>query len=133
MEDPERLAHRLDELVRRLAARKRVPHAVVGVERGDGFRWAGAVGDAGPGGPPIRADTPFFIASVTKLCIATVVMKLHEGGQVRLGDPTHVAAIRRLRAGMRSFDSVRWSDRGVACPPSWDEALDRLARRDAAR
>jgi hypothetical protein len=50
-----------------------------------------------------------------------------------VGDPTHVAAIRRLRAGMRSFDSVRWSDGGAACPPSWDEALDLLARRDAGR
>ena len=50
-----------------------------------------------------------------------------------VGDPTHVAAIRRLRTGLRTFDSVRWSDGGAACPPSWDEALDLLARRDAGR
>ena len=100
MEDPDRLAQRLDELVRRLAARKRVPHALVGVEHGGGFRWTGAVGEARPGIPPIRPDTPFFIASVTKLHIAAVVMKLHEGGQVRLGDPISTYLPEELTKGL---------------------------------
>jgi CubicO group peptidase (beta-lactamase class C family) len=106
MEDPDRLAQRLDESVARLAARKRVPHAVVGVERGDGFRWTGAVGEARPGGPPLRADTPFFIASVTKLYIAAVVMKLHEGGQVRLGDPISRYLPGELTKGLHRLGGV---------------------------
>ena len=106
MEDPDRLGQRLDELVRRLAARKRVPHAIVRVEHGDGFRWTGAVGDARPGGPPIRADMPFFIASVTKLYIATVVMKLHEGGQVRLGDPITTYLSGELTKGLHRLGGV---------------------------
>lgn len=106
MTDPDRLGQGLDELVHRLAARKRVPHAIVGIERGDGFRWAGAVGDAGPGGPPMRADTPFFIASVTKLYIAAVVMKLHEGGQVRLDDPISTYLSTELTKGLHRLGGV---------------------------
>src|SRR5919106_6512945 len=96
----------VDELVHRLAARKRVPHAIVRVEHGDGFRWTGAVGDARPGGPPIRADMPFFIASVTKLYIATVVMKLHEGGQVRLSDPISTYLSGELTKGLHRLGGV---------------------------
>lgn len=106
MEDPDRLGQRLDQLLHRLAARKRVPHAVVGVERGDGFRWAGAVGNGWPGGPPMQADTPFFIASVTKLYIAAVVMKLHEGGQVRLGYPISGFLPTELTTGLHRLGGV---------------------------
>ena len=73
----ERLQHLLNELVRK----KRIPHAVLGVARGDGSGWwTGAAGD----GTPMTPDRPYFIASVTKLYIATVILQLYEGGDLGL-------------------------------------------------
>jgi hypothetical protein len=51
-----------------MAAAGAVIAAAFWVESGDGaFRWTGAVGDANSSGVPMRGDTPFFIASITKL------------------------------------------------------------------
>ncbi len=85
---PEVAAERLQQLVDRLAAKPRFGHAIVGVERGDGsFRWSGAAGVANADGAPMTPETPFFVASVTKLYIATLVLQLHEEGKVDLGAP----------------------------------------------
>lgn len=82
------LAGRLQELLHQLAAPQSIHHAVVAVEKGDGsFRWSGAVGDAHPDGTPMRTDTPIWIASVTKLYIASSVLKLFERGLIRLDAP----------------------------------------------
>jgi D-alanyl-D-alanine carboxypeptidase len=79
---------RLQSLVDRLVAKKRIPHAVLGVSHGDGSsRWVGAAGDAYPDGTPMRSDTPYFIASVTKLHIATLILQLVEEGKVFLDEP----------------------------------------------
>jgi D-alanyl-D-alanine carboxypeptidase len=81
-------ATRLQGLLDRLASRKRIGHVVMGAERGDGsWSWAGAAGVADREGTPMRADTPYFIASVTKLYIATVVLQLHEEGEIDLDGP----------------------------------------------
>lgn len=82
------IERRLDGLLRGLAARKNVKHALLAVEAGDGgFRWTGTAGPASPGGPPMRADTPYFLASVTKLHIAAVVLRLHEAGRLSIDAP----------------------------------------------
>lgn len=82
------VAERLQGLVDGLAARRRFGHAIVGVERGDGsFRWRGAAGIANADGIPMTPETPFFIASVTKLYIATLVFHLYEEGKVDLSAP----------------------------------------------
>jgi CubicO group peptidase (beta-lactamase class C family) len=82
------LRDRLQGLLRGLASKRMVHHAIVAIERVDGsFRWAGSIGPATPGGPPMRADTPYFLASITKLHIATVVMKLSETGLIDLDEP----------------------------------------------
>jgi D-alanyl-D-alanine carboxypeptidase len=72
-------AGRLQALVDRLAARKKIPHVILGVERGDGsMHWVGAAGIARPDGTPMQPETPYMLASVTKLHIGTTILQLHE-------------------------------------------------------
>lgn len=102
---PEEAAERLQRHVDRLASRPKFGHAIVGVEKGDGsFRWSSAAGIANAEGAPMTPDTPFFIASVTKLYIATIVLQLHEEGMVELIAPIstylgaeRVAGLHRIR------------------------------------
>jgi D-alanyl-D-alanine carboxypeptidase len=54
----------------------------------DSFSWSGAAGIADPINQiPMTADTPIYIASVTKLYTATAIMKLYEVGTLSLNDP----------------------------------------------
>jgi D-alanyl-D-alanine carboxypeptidase len=92
---PDGLAERLDGMVAKLAAGRGVRHAVVAVGRSDGSPlWVGTAGPAGdPADPaaapgaPMAPDTPYFQASVTKLYIATAVLRLVEQGRARLDAP----------------------------------------------
>ena len=78
------LTARLEKVV----ARRGIHHANLAVVSGDGTRhWAGAAGAAGPDGTPLTPDTPFFIASVTKRFIITLVLQAHERGELHLDDP----------------------------------------------
>ncbi|MDP2183168.1 MAG: serine hydrolase domain-containing protein [Actinomycetota bacterium] len=78
----------LESLLSGLAKKPGVHHAVLAVESGDGaFAWAGATGDADNTGRPMTADTPYFVASVTKLYIAAVVLRLVERDEVGLDEP----------------------------------------------
>jgi D-alanyl-D-alanine carboxypeptidase len=82
------LNRRLELLLRRSVAWGGGTHALLAIERGDGsLRWVGAAGMAGPTGALMRPDTPFFIASITKLYIAATIMALHERGMVALAAP----------------------------------------------
>lgn len=83
----DRLAAKLEGLLGSLLSRKQVHHAVMALENGDrSFRWIGAAGEAQPGGEPMRENTPFFIASVTKLYIAAAILKLYEQAKVGLNN-----------------------------------------------
>ncbi|MCL4847726.1 MAG: beta-lactamase family protein [Acidobacteria bacterium] len=101
---PAALTARLDAHLRRLTSSASVHHALVLVEQGrGGFRWVGASGEAGPGAEPMRAETPFFIASIDKLLTATVVLALSECDRLRLDDrvvtwlsPARLGALHRL-------------------------------------
>ena len=85
---PAALDGRLSALLERLVARPGIHHAQFSVVSGDGVcHWSGAAGAAGPDGTPLRSDTPFFIASVTKRFIATLVLQAHERGELDLDDP----------------------------------------------
>jgi D-alanyl-D-alanine carboxypeptidase len=102
---------RLQELLGRLGSRRNLPHAVVAVERCDGsFRWTGAVGHANPDGTPMREDTPFNVASVTKLWIATIVMKLRERGRLTLDDPITAHLPAELVGGLHRLDGTDHTD-----------------------
>jgi D-alanyl-D-alanine carboxypeptidase len=80
-------ARKLDGVLDRLLAVKGVRHALVAVERRDGsLSWAGARGMARPDGTAMTVETPFWIASITKLFIASVILKLHESGRLSIDD-----------------------------------------------
>jgi D-alanyl-D-alanine carboxypeptidase len=76
---------RLEELLDAMAARAEVHSATMAVRSGDGsLDWRGSRGEVSPGGPPMTPDTPFFAASITKLYIASTVMRLVEEGNLTL-------------------------------------------------
>ncbi len=52
------------------------------------FHWSGAADVARQDGQvPMTADTPIFLASVTKLYTAVAIMRLSEQGALALDDP----------------------------------------------
>jgi D-alanyl-D-alanine carboxypeptidase len=103
---------RLDALFRAVAARRDVHHAIAAVESGDGaFRWARAHGEANPGGPPMQAETPFFIASVDKLFTAAVTMRFVEAGRLRLDEPVRTYLPRAIVDGLHIFRGTDYSGR----------------------
>jgi D-alanyl-D-alanine carboxypeptidase len=81
----------LQRLADEVARGRHIPHVVLAVESMDrSFRWAYATGTAAPGGKaggePMTAATPFFIASIDKTFVATVVLQLHEEGVLSVDD-----------------------------------------------
>ncbi len=87
--DPERLA-RLDGLVEEIIASGRMPGCVILVGRRGAVVWRKAYGMAEiePEQRPMRADTPFDLASLTKVVVTTTaVMILLERGEFRLDQP----------------------------------------------
>ena len=67
-------------------ARGAVPGAVTLVSR-KGQVYAAAIGDRVIGGPPMRRDTIFRIASMTKPIAAAAAMTLVEEGRMTLDEP----------------------------------------------
>lgn len=79
------LSERLDAMLDELAARKGIPHAVLGIASQDGsFSWAGARGSADAAGTPMLTTTPYYLASIDKLFTATTVLRLWERGELDL-------------------------------------------------
>ncbi|HEX7706152.1 MAG TPA: serine hydrolase domain-containing protein [Thermoanaerobaculia bacterium] len=102
-----KLTNRFDQVLQQLVAKRGVRHAVMAVESGDGsFRWSGAVGEATPDGSPMREETPFFIASITKLHIATIVMQLVEQRRITLDQPLDACLPGSLIAGIHRIGNV---------------------------
>lgn len=110
LQAPDSLTGRLQGLLEALRSRQFTHHAVLAIESDDrSFQWAGAAGDAGPDGMPMRADTPFFIASVDKLFTAAAVLKLCERGQIVLDEGILTYLPRLLIEGLhaaRGIDST---------------------------
>ena len=67
---------------------KSIRNIVLSVMKGDGsFSWSGAAGIASQiGQVPMTKDTPIYIASITKLYTAAVIMRLYEKGALSLDD-----------------------------------------------
>lgn len=110
-EVPGALGERLQALLRELVSRKEVKHAIMAVERGDGsLRWIGVAGDAYPDGTPMREDTPIWMASVTKLYIAAVVLKLHERGLLDLAERIATYLPPSLTRGIHRLEGTDYSE-----------------------
>lgn len=71
---------KLNHLMNKMVDNKRVFSAVMKVENSDGsFSWSGATGN-------MQVNSRFFIASVTKLYITALVMRLIEERKITLND-----------------------------------------------
>ena len=85
--DETQITRRLEGLLDGLIEAKDIHSAFLSVVSGDGaFRWTGVRGVISPGGAPITPMTPWFIASITKLYIASTVLRLVENGDLALED-----------------------------------------------
>jgi D-alanyl-D-alanine carboxypeptidase len=77
----------LRALLGTIVRRRGLHHATFAATTGNGTeRWSGAAGAADAEGTPLEPETPFFIASVTKRFIATLVLQGDERGELDLDD-----------------------------------------------
>ena len=77
----------------------------------DSFSWSGAAGIADPiNQVPMTADTPFYIASITKLYTATAIMKLYEDGTLTLNDPMSKYLPQDLIRGIQVYQGHDYSN-----------------------
>lgn len=84
--------------------KKGIENSVLGVMSGSGdFKWIGAKGKANSSGVEITTNTPFFIASVTKLFITASVLRLVEQGKVKLGKPAADYLPEGLMSGIHRY------------------------------
>ena len=98
---------RLERLIQKLSSDRKVRHVVLGAAAIDGsWQWSDAVGSANPNGTPMATDTPWFLASVTKLYIAAVVLRLHEQGLIDLEAPIPGCLPDELTTGLHVRDGV---------------------------
>lgn len=107
------VAARLRTVLERTAGRPRFHHVNAAIVSGDRTkRWAAAIGPAEPDAGPVRPDTPFFIASVTKLFIITLVLQAHERGELDLDSsitthlPSTVTGGLHVRRGVDHTDEI---------------------------
>lgn len=83
------------ELVAMLKARVedgRATGLVLGVMDADGSTRVVAYGDAGPGAPPLSADSVFEIGSITKVFTATLLADMAARGELKLEDKAQTYA-----------------------------------------
>lgn len=77
----------LERLTAGLGARRDLHQVAMTVQSmDDRFRWSGATGAADPSGRAMSVDLPAFVASVTKLFIATAILQLYEQERLALFD-----------------------------------------------
>jgi CubicO group peptidase (beta-lactamase class C family) len=104
-ETPERLAARLERLVRVEQREKRMPSLAAAVLRDGDLVWETAVGVADTGsGLEATPDTQYRVGSITKTFTAVAIMKLRDEGKLDLEDTldrhvegaAHRPTIRRL-------------------------------------
>ncbi len=109
---PERVIPRLEHLFATLASRGGVRHAVLAAaDAGGAWTWSDASGAADLEGTPMTPDTPWFLASVTKLFIASVALRLHERGLVDLEAPIGEYLPPSLSSGLHVIDGTDRTDR----------------------
>lgn len=83
---PEKLAVRLQALLRRAVQRRRqVRHGLLAVSRIGSWSWEGAEGVLDPDGTAATTTARYPVASITKLYTAAVTLRLTEQSQLDLG------------------------------------------------
>jgi D-alanyl-D-alanine carboxypeptidase len=75
------------------------------------FHWAGAAGTIHPdGAKAMTADTPIFVASITKMVTAAATMILEERGLITLDDPLSKFLPPSLLKGLHIYKGHDYSD-----------------------
>jgi D-alanyl-D-alanine carboxypeptidase len=101
----------LQEQLQRLVTTRHIHHAVAAIESMDGsFKWSGTAGIAYPDETPMTIDTPFWIASITKLFTAAAILKLHEQEQVSIEQPMATYLPGKLIHGLHRFKGVDYTE-----------------------
>jgi len=80
---------KLETLLQKTIKHKYISNVILHVQtRNKEFEWSGAVSDANSKNTNcLRADSPYFIASVTKIFTATAIMLLYEQKKLDLENP----------------------------------------------
>ena len=88
-----------------------VKNCALSVIKGDdSVVWSGGAGIASQDGQvPMTQDTPFYIASITKLYTATAVMRLYEQGSLSLDDPMSKYLPAELIQGIHVYEGRDYS------------------------
>lgn len=104
-----RLQEELDSLVKKNSD---IFNPVLGISnRHEDFYWTGAAGKAYANkSQPMKADTPFFIASITKMYTAAATMILEEQGQLSLDDPLSKYLPEKVVSGLHIYRNKDFSD-----------------------
>ncbi|HUL63489.1 MAG TPA: serine hydrolase domain-containing protein [Burkholderiaceae bacterium] len=108
------LQQELEQIVAKtVAGDAAVRNCVLSVMTGDGsFEWTGAAGVARHGdASPMTADTPVYIASVTKLYTVTAILVLQERGALSLDEPMAKYLPSQLIRGVHRYNGLDYSDR----------------------
>ncbi|MBS4539488.1 beta-lactamase family protein [Clostridium sp. D2Q-11] len=94
----------LNNVVEEIGNKKDVFSAVLCVESGDNsFCWTGAAGE-------MKKDSQYFIASVTKLYITAVIMKLIKEGRINLHDKISKYLSDEFMEGLHVLKGVDYSN-----------------------
>lgn len=76
------------------------------------FKWSGAAGLADEKNQiQNTVDTPFYVASITKLFTATIVMQMSEEGELKLDDPIAEFLPMSLIKGIHIYKGVDYTDK----------------------
>ena len=105
----QKLAYFVSHLVK---SDKEIKSCVLSVMMGDSsYYWSGASGIASQNGQvPMTKDTPVYIASVTKLYTAVVIMKLYEDKIISLDDPISKYLPEKLIHGIHVYQGKDYSN-----------------------
>ena len=76
----------------------------VRIQSGDGsLEWTGAAGN-------LTTETPYFIASTTKLCVTAVTLKLRAAGKLSLDDAAAKYLAPELLRGIHVYKGIDYSN-----------------------
>jgi CubicO group peptidase (beta-lactamase class C family) len=100
-------ASALDEELRRGIASRRIPAVVAGVATRRKTLYSGAFGTRDTSGVPVRPDSIFAIASMTKAITTTAALQLVEQGKLDLSEPVvkHLPQLANLEV-LEGFDDA---------------------------
>jgi D-alanyl-D-alanine carboxypeptidase len=102
---------RLQDLLNSQIGKGGVHNIVAAVQSQDGkLDFCGAAGTADPQtGAAMEPDTPYFIASITKMFTAAIVMHLLEGNRINLDAPISQYLPASLTQGIHVYKNVDYS------------------------